>query len=80
MPDKTNCSARCCNRCKIYKKKYEKYKAKYKIAKSGLSDEERETIIELICNEQIKHMITKNQYESDKYNALEQLKAKIRIV
>ena len=57
-----------------------KYKAKYKIAKSGLSDEERETIIELICNEQIKHMIAKNEYESDRYNALEQLKAKIRIV
>lgn len=49
-----------CNRCdKVnnYKKKCEKYKAKYKIAKSGLLDEERETIIELICNEQIKHMI-----------------------
>ena len=41
---------------------------------------ERETIIELICNEQIKHMIAKNEYESDRYNALEQLKAKIRIV
>lgn len=74
----TKCSR--CDKVNNYKKKYEKYKAKYKIAKSGLSDEERETIIELICNEQIKHMIAKNEYESDRYNALEQLKAKIRIV
>lgn len=69
----TKCS--CCSKVNNYKKKYEKYKSKYKIAKAGLSDDERELIIELI-----KHMIVNNQYESDKYNALEQLKAKIRVV
>lgn len=74
----TKCSR--CSKVNNYKKKYEKYKSKYKIAKAGLSDDERELIIELICNEQIKHMIVNNQYESDKYNALEQLKAKIRVV
>lgn len=74
----TKCSR--CSKVNNYKKKSEKYKNKYEIAKTGLSDEERELIIELICNEQIKHMIAKNQYESDRYNILEQLKAKIRVV
>lgn len=69
-----------CNQCKYYEKQAKKYKYKYKIAKSNLSNKERELIIELICNEQIKHLIAKNQYNSDKYNILERLKAKIRIV
>lgn len=74
----TKCSR--CSKVNNYKKKSEKYKNKYEIAKAGLSDEERELIIELICNEQIKYMIAKNQYKSDRYNILEQLKAKIRVV
>ena len=43
-----------------------------------LTDKEKEMIIELICNEQIKYMIANNKYESDKYNSLEQLKVKLR--
>ena len=35
-------------------------------------------LIELICNEQIKHMLVKNKYNTDKYNKLEELKVKIR--
>lgn len=67
-------------RLESYKKDLEKYKRKYKIAKSGLTKEERNTLIELICNEQIKHCIPNNEHESEKYNMLEELKAKIRIM
>lgn len=51
-----------------------------KNAKLGLSNEERDILIELICNEQIIHMIAKNKYTSEKYSILEQLKAKIRTI
>lgn len=69
-----------CSKCDTYKKELEKYKGKYEIAKSGLSDEERNILIELICNEQLIHHIPKDGYVSDTYNTLEQLKAKIRTV
>lgn len=69
-----------CNKCDTYKKELEKYKQKYEIAKSGLTEEERHILIELICNEQLIHIIPKDGYESEKYNLLEQLKAKIRTV
>lgn len=69
-----------CNKCDSYKKESEKYKRKYEIAKSGLTKEERDILIELICNEQTIHMIAKGKYETEKYNSLERLKVKIRIV
>lgn len=69
-----------CIKCDSYRKESEKYKRKYKIAKSGLTNEERNILISLISNEQIKHMIAKDKYDTDEYILLEQLKAKIRIV
>lgn len=69
-----------CGKCDAYKKEVDKYKKKYEIAKSGLTLEEREMIIELICNEQIKHILTKNEYETERYKYLENLKVKIRTV
>lgn len=69
-----------CNKCDSYKKELDKYKRKYETAKSGLTKEEREVLIELICNEQILHMVARNEYESEKYKLLEQLKAKIGII
>ena len=76
------CPMRYCNKCDSYKykKQSEKYKRKYEIAKSGLTKEERDILIELICNEQLKHIIPKNEYESEQYNLLEKLKAKIKVV
>lgn len=80
MVDEISCSMRNCSKCDTYKKDLEKYKRKYEQAKSGLSDSERNILIELITNEQIIHIIPKNEYESDAYKFLEQLKAKIRTV
>ena len=40
--------------------------------------EEKQTLLELICNEQIKHLVAKNEYESERYSKLEELKVKIR--
>lgn len=77
---KTNCPIRHCNKCDSYKKELEKYKRKYEIAKSGLTKEERITLIGLIENEQIKYMIANDKYDTDEYILLEQLKAKIRTV
>ena len=45
-----------------------------------LTKEEKDILIELICNEQTMHMITKDKYETEKYNILEELKAKIRTI
>lgn len=69
-----------CDKCDSYRKESEKYKRKYEIAKSGLTKEERNVLIELICNEQILHMVAKDKYETDKYKQLEELKVKIRIM
>lgn len=69
-----------CSKCDSYKKELEEYKRKYEVAKSGLTKEERDILIELISNEQIKHLIAKDKYDTDEYILLEQLKAKIRIV
>lgn len=69
-----------CSKCNTYKQEVEKYKRKYEIAKSGLTKEEKEILIELICNEQIKHMLVKNEYESEKYNLIENLKIKIKTI
>ena len=69
-----------CNMCDSYKKESEKYKRKYEAAKSGLNDNERNTLIELICSEQTSNLIPHKEYSSDKYNMLESLKAKIRVM
>lgn len=77
VTDKINCPIRHCNKCDSYRKESEKYKRKYEIAKSGLTKEERDILIELICNEQIKHYIIKNKYDSEIYESLEKLKRKL---
>ena len=69
-----------CDKCDSYRKESEKYKRKYEIAKSGLTKEERNVLIELISNEQIKHLIAKDKYDTNEYISLEELKAKIRIM
>jgi hypothetical protein len=43
-----------------------------------LTNEEKELLFELITNEQLKYLIPKDQYNTNKYNALEALKAKLR--
>lgn len=78
--DETSCPIRHCNNCDKYKKEAEKYKNKYEIAKSGLTKEERTILIGLIENEQIKHMIANDKYNTNEYVLLEQLKAKMRII
>ena len=69
MVDKTSCPMRYCNKCDKYRKQSEEYKRKYEIAKSGLTTEERDALIELLANEQIKYLIPNNKYQSDKYNS-----------
>lgn len=69
-----------CNKCESYKKEVEKYKNKYEIAKSGLSIEERTILLGLIENEQIKHMIANDKYDTNEYIMMEHLKAKLRIM
>lgn len=72
-----------CEDCKE-KKKLEKelneYKYKYQVAKTGLTEEERNTLIELICHEQLKYLIPNGKHETNKYIMLEALKSKIRII
>lgn len=43
-----------------------------------LTKEEKDVLIELIENEQIKHMIPNNKFETEKYTMLEELKVKIK--
>lgn len=69
-----------CNKCNTYKKEAEKYKRRYEVAKLGLTKEERDILVELICNEQIKHILAKNEYKTEKYGLLENLKIKIKIL
>lgn len=69
-----------CTKCDTYKKESEKYKKEYEIAKSGLTADERNELIGLICNEQVIHIIAKGEYNSDRYKMLEELKMKIRIM
>ena len=69
-----------CEKCEEHKRELKKLKHKYKTAKSGLTKDERDILIELICNEQLIHLLARNEYDSDKYCMLEKLKAKIRIV
>ena len=78
--EEVDCFVGTCNMCNAYKKELEKYKRKYKMAKSGLTKEEKTMLIELICNEQIINMIAKNEYKTEKYNMLEELKAKIKVI
>lgn len=69
-----------CDKCESYKKTAEKYKRKYEMAMSGLTQEERDVLIELICNEQTKYMIVNNYYASRKYGLLEELKVKVKTI
>ena len=68
-----------CDKCD-HKRKAEKYKRKYEMAMSGLTKEERNILIELICNEQLKHLVVNDEYESEKYKLLEELKYKVRTI
>jgi hypothetical protein len=43
-----------------------------------LSKEEKNILLELITNEQLKHLIPKDEYRTERYNKLEELKSKIR--
>ena len=69
-----------CSKCDVYKKEAEKYKHKYETIKSGLTNNERSILIELICDKQLNHIIYGNGYESELYKSFEELKAKIRTV
>lgn len=40
--------------------------------------DEKTILLQLICNEQIKHHVVKDKYNTDEYVFLEQLKSKIR--
>ena len=40
--------------------------------------EEKDILLELICNEQVLHMVAKDKYDTCEYVFLEQLKAKIK--
>lgn len=46
----------------------------------SLTKEEKELLFELIFNEQIKHLIVKDQYGTNKYIALETLKVKLKTI
>lgn len=69
-----------CNKCNTYKKQFEKYKRKYKLAKSGLTKEEREILIKLLAHEQIRHLIPRGKHDTNEYRILEGLKIKIRTI
>lgn len=43
-----------------------------------LTIEEKDILLELITNEQLKHLIPKDEYATEKYSKLEKLKTKIR--
>ena len=43
-----------------------------------LTKEEKNILLELICNEQLKHLMPKDEYKTEKYNMLEELKVKIK--
>ena len=82
-----------CKNCAI-KTELEEYKRKYELAKSGLTNEERRIIVELICNEQIMNIVPNyiipdevpddkredKEHKLKKYDILEKLKAKIKVV
>ena len=42
------------------------------------TEEEKDILLELIINEQIKHLIPKDEYNTHRYSKLEELKTKIR--
>ena len=44
----------------------------------SLTKEEKDLLLELIFNEQTKHLIAKDQYDTEAYSKLEMLKSKIR--
>ena len=48
------------------------------MSEQKFTQEEKDILLELICNEQVLHMVAKDKYETDKYKQLEELKAKIK--
>lgn len=42
------------------------------------TQEEKTILLDLLINEQIKHLIPNDEYESERYSKLEELKVKIR--
>lgn len=57
---------------------YAKELIMYEIKKPKVTKEEKNALIELITNEQIKHMIPNDEYETEKYTMLEELKVKVK--
>lgn len=43
-----------------------------------LTKEEKDILLELLINEQLKHLIPKDRYKSNEYVVLEKLKSKIK--
>ena len=43
-----------------------------------LTKEEKNILLELLTNEQLKHLIPKDEYKTERYSKLEKLKSKIR--
>ena len=43
-----------------------------------LTKEEKQILLELIGNEQLLHLIVKDEYDTERYSILEGLKSKIR--
>ena len=48
------------------------------MSEQKLTKEEKTILLELICNEQIKNMVVKDEYNTDEYVFLEKLKMKIK--
>ena len=46
--------------------------------KQKLTKEEKDILLELIFNEQTQNLIVKDEYSTDKYKQLEELKMKIK--
>lgn len=46
----------------------------------SLTKQEKDILLELITNEQIKYLIPKYEYQSSQYILLERLKSKIKIM
>lgn len=42
------------------------------------SKKEKEILLELLVNEQLKHLIPNNKFQSDKYVTLEKIKSKLK--
>ena len=50
------------------------------MSEQKFTKEEKDVLIELISNEQLRNLIAKDKYDTDKYFFLERLKVKIKNV